>query len=188
MRAFISIDSSITSNLKKIQSDILKTTNLSSNILKPVKEQNFHFTLLFLGETSLDIINQVKSKLSEISFNQIDINYQGIGVFPSFNFPKIIWLGVSKESELELCKIFDMVYYKLKNLGFRQEKKYTPHLTLFRIKNQVQELSNIQNDLEKYKDKHFGKEIINSIHLKQSELGSEGPNYSKLYTIYSQVS
>ena len=188
MRTFISIDSSLTNNLKEIQSSILKTTNFSQNIIKPVSEQNFHFTLLFLGEISLDKLDQVKSKLSEISFHQIKLNYQGIGVFPSFNFPKIIWLGVNQESESELCRIYDIVYTKLKDLGFRQERKYIPHLTLFRIKRQVHELSNIQTYLEKYKDRNFGSEIITSIHLKQSELTPEGPNYSKLYTINSQVS
>ena len=188
MRAFISIDSTLKSSFKIIQSNILKTIELNQNIIRPVQEQNLHFTIFFLGEVDLETLTNIKSKLSEIYFNPIKLNYEGIGVFPSFKFPKILWIGVDKDSELALCKIYDMIYSKMKDLGFKQDKKYVPHLTLFRIKRQVPELSKMEILLKKYQNRNFGSEIINSIDLQQSELTSAGPKYSKLNTIYAKVS
>jgi 2'-5' RNA ligase len=70
----------------------------------------------------------------------------------------------------------------MEQIGFKSDKQFKPHLTLFRLKRPIR---NIEEYLSKYRDLIGGSEIIDKIHLKKSELFPSGPVYSNISTVYA---
>ena len=73
-----------------------------------------------------------------------------------------------------------MVVEKLSSLGFQADKPFKPHLTIFRVKNKI---GNISDDLKKYQSYSFGVQRISELKFKQSVLSSDGPIYSDLKVV-----
>ncbi len=174
MRVFIAIDikdDAIKNNITKKQGSILRLINA-----KPVKDNQLHFTLMFLGEINDTMLDAIKDRLKEIRFKPINVRYKKIGAFPNPKSAKIIWVGVDEESSKELIKLAKMVEEKLATLGFRSDKEFVPHITILRAKNKI----NCNNIIS---DEEFGEEMIDEIKIKKSELTPTGPIYSDLFII-----
>ena len=69
---------------------------------------------------------------------------------------------------------------KLTSLGFEKDNKFKPHLTVFRIKKRIGDVSSIMKDFE---TTNFGTEIVSKIKLKKSVLSPKGPEYSDLLEV-----
>jgi 2'-5' RNA ligase len=65
-------------------------------------------------------------------------------------------------------------------LGFSVDKPFKPHITVFRIKNAIGDIS---KELDKFRSMEFGAQEITEFKLKQSILSSKGPVYSDLMEI-----
>jgi len=178
MRVFIAIQlpKELRGNVQKVQEDFSKIGKL-----KLVEKENFHLTLKFLGEISEEEKKKVVEILIEkIKFKNFCITLKGVGVFPSKNYVRVIWVGVEegKKEVIELQKSIDKSLYEVK---FKKDEKFHPHITLARVKwidkNKLKEL------LEKYKDKNFGNFTVSSIDVMKSELRARGPVYSLLKRI-----
>jgi 2'-5' RNA ligase len=150
---------------------------------RPVGKQNMHFTLLFLGEITEEIAKRVKKELSVISFKPIEVKFTHLGAFPNAKFPRVIWIGTDEASGKQLVDLASQVEQKLAPLGFRSDKPFKPHLTIFRIKNKVDDIS---MKLEKFKLIDLGKDIISQVKFKQSVLTPNGPIYSDLQVVNAQ--
>jgi RNA 2',3'-cyclic 3'-phosphodiesterase len=179
MRAFVAVEihnDDILNSISKIQSDFkIKAT--------PVNKQNIHFTLLFLGEITEESAENIKKVLSTVLFKPIEIKLTHIGAFPNSKFPRVIWIGVDDIASKQLVELALQVEKKLEPLGFKSDKPFKPHLTIFRIKNKVGDIS---KTLEKFKGIDFGKELINELKFKQSTLTPNGPIYSDLQVILAK--
>src|SRR5207253_2534066 len=59
-----------------------------------------------------------------------------VGCFPNERRPRVVWIGVGTGSH-EFKQLHDAVELALQDLGCyrREERQYTPHLTLGRVKN-----------------------------------------------------
>ncbi|MDE1727733.1 MAG: RNA 2',3'-cyclic phosphodiesterase [Thaumarchaeota archaeon] len=179
MRAFVAIeiqDESILDAIAKIQSEF----KISAT---PVSKKNMHFTLLFLGEITEDTASSVKKALGTISFKKIDVNFTHVGAFPNPRSPRVIWIGVDDTSSKQLVDLASQVEKKLGPLGFRPDKPFKPHLTIFRIKNKVEDIAGI---MEKFKKVDLGKYNMTELKFKQSILTPSGPIYSDLQVILAQ--
>jgi len=179
MRTFIAVEihnEQVLDAITKIQSDfMIKAT--------PVNKQNMHFTLLFLGEIDEKIVEDLKKELSSISFRPIEVKFTHMGAFPNPRFPRVIWIGVDKLASQQLIDLAAQVEKKLEPLGFKSDKPFKPHLTIFRIKKKVEDIS---QTLEKFKAVDLGKEVITELKLKQSILTPNGPIYSDLQVILAK--
>ena len=179
MRTFIAVEihnDEVLNGITKIQSEfMIKAT--------AVNKQNMHFTLLFLGEIDEKTAEDVKKELSTISFRPIEVKFTHIGTFPNPRFPRIIWIGIDKVASEQLVDLATQVGKKLEPLGFKSDKPFKPHLTIFRIKNNVGDIS---QTLEKFKAVDLGKEVITELKLKQSILTPNGPIYSDLQVVLAK--
>ena len=182
MRTFIAVDCEIKDRFREIQQEILDQVIANKNYLKPVDVNNLHFTLFFLGEINDSQLEKVKKEISQLKFEKIILVYSGIGVFPSIKFPKVLWIGIDKEGTKDLVKIFNVINEKMKQLGFKTDNKFVPHLTIFRVKTKIQ---NIQEICKKYENVKFGQDTIDKIYLKNSDIKPTGPIYSNLVTVYA---
>jgi len=176
MRAFVAIeisDEKIVNSITTFQSKI----NIKA---KPVEPQNLHFTLQFLGEISEDVSQKIKQALKTIEFSTFKINFKGLGVFPKMKFPRVIWIGTDENGGKVLIDLAKKVENVLTPLGFTSDKPFKSHITIFRIKNKIGDIS---KELEKFGSYEFGSQEISKIKLKQSVLTPQGPVYSDLEEI-----
>ena len=94
--------------------------------------------------------------------------------------PRVIWIGIEKDGAEKLTDLANEIGIKLATLGFEKDKKIKPHLTVFRVKKKIENVSSIMRDFEAME---FGTEIISQIKLKKSVLSPKGPEYSDLLEI-----
>ena len=176
MRTFVAIeisDENVINSIEKFQKEIHFG-------VKPVQSRNLHFTLQFLGEISGEAVQKIIKVLHTIEFSSFNVNLKGIGVFPKLKFPRIIWVGTDENGGNLLIQLAKKIQKSLEPLGFFPDKAFKPHITVFRIKKKVEDIT---KELEGYKTMDFGIQQITSIKLKKSELTPNGPIYSDLEEI-----
>ncbi len=176
MRVFIAVEISDVDILKKIQRF---QENLQIDV-KPTKINQIHFTLQFLGEIDEEKCEKVKDLLRTITFFQFNLSLKEVGGFPNLKNPRIIWIGTDKKGAEKLIKITNEIEMKLTSLGFEKNKKFKPHLTIFRVKHKIDDIS---LQMKEYETIEFGTQIITKIKLKRSILSPKGPEYSDLLEI-----
>ncbi|MCM8807083.1 MAG: RNA 2',3'-cyclic phosphodiesterase [Candidatus Omnitrophica bacterium] len=176
MRIFIGIEipENLRENLKEIIEKIKKIRES-----KPVKIENLHITLKFLGEIEEKKISLIKEKLKICSsnFKSFNVEIKGLGSFPSEKNLRVLWIGVEDDGLLK--KLKNKIEEELKEFGFEEEKEFISHITIARFKS-VPNLNFIREIKEKYKDFSFGKFLVKDFHLYESKLTPEGPIYKKI--------
>ena len=176
MRIFIAIEISDVEILKKIQT-FQEEFQIDA---KPIKINQIHFTLQFLGEISEEKCEEVKQQLRRITFSQFNLSLKGVGVFPNLKNPRVVWIGTDKMGAGKLIEITNEIGMKLTSLGFQKDKKFKPHLTVFRIKHKIDDIS---LKVKAYEVVGFGTQVITKIKLKRSILSPKGPEYSDLLEV-----
>ncbi len=147
---------------------------------KWVKEENIHLTLEFLGYVSdqevLDIINMTREAVSKCSQFFITLNKVSYG--PDNKIPpKMIWVSGEISEELNSLK------QELdKALGVMETRKFTPHITLARVKKW--DWQRIEPDEREDIDKDISINFdVNSVEIMESVLKKGGPEYTVLESI-----
>ena len=167
MRVFIAVEISDVDILKKIQRF---QENLQIDA-KPTKIDQIHFTLQFLGEIDKEKCEKVKDLLRTITFSQFDLSLKGVGGFPNLKNPRVIWIGIDKKGAEKLVELTKKIQMKLTSLGFEKDKKFKPHLTVFRVKHKINDIS---LQMKEYEVIEFGTQIMSKIKLKKSVLTPKG--------------
>jgi len=147
---------------------------------KPVRLDQIHFTLQFLGEISENKTEKVKKALDTVGFSKFDLTIVGSGAFPNTRNPKVVWLGVDKDGKERMSRLANDVNETLGAIDLKNDKPFKPHLTVFRIKNRI---GDITEELLKSKDVKFGTQLVSQIVLKKSDLSANGPEYTNLGTV-----
>jgi len=176
MRVFVAIEitnNEVISSIKKFQEGI----NIDA---KPVELANLHFTLQFLGEISKEMAQKIIQSLQTIEFSSFDVNLKEIGAFPKPKFPRVVWIGTDESGGNMLIQLSKKVEKMLEPLGFFSDKPFKPHITVFRIKKKIGDIS---GELEDNKMVNFGIQNVSNIKLKKSVLSPNGPVYSDLLEI-----
>jgi len=176
MRVFIAIE--ITND--KIIKLIKKFQNETEIDAKPVESENLHFTLQFIGDISEEMSQKIGQSLQKIEFSSFDVFLKGIGAFPKPKFPRVVWIGTDEYGGSMLVQLSEKVKKALEPLGFSPDKPFKPHITVFRIKKKIGDIS---EELGSGKMISFGIQHVSSIKFKKSELTSNGPIYSNLMEI-----
>lgn len=181
MRAFVAVDAPGSEALIAIQNEIIAATGWSRKDAKPVEAQNFHFTMIFLGDITQTDRARVESGLSEVNFEPFPLSYSGVGAFPRPEAARIIWAGIDEAAGTKLAHLAEKVHSALSPVGFTPDKPFRPHLTIFRIK--TDHPVDIAAISRKYDECLIAGGMIDSVYLKRSELGPSGPVYSNVYTV-----
>jgi 2'-5' RNA ligase len=181
LRAFIAveIDPEV---IGKISTAITELKSRVSGV-RWVAPTNFHLTLKFLGDVEEAQINRIGATLEEQfhPFPRFTINAKGLGVFPDFRRPRILWVGLAG---IELASLVSRLESALEPLGFAPEKRsFTPHLTIGRWRQTERASKTLGQALESWKDYQFGVTNIDEMILFQSKLNPKGAIYTKLKTV-----
>jgi 2'-5' RNA ligase len=139
-----------------------------------VKPENYHITIQFLGETSIqasilgDALRIATDAISPFTFTTDKI----VG-FPGMQ--KATSIGLSVLPKDPFITIRTQAQKVLHNFGFTPGKSMIPHITVARMKHPVN-ISQVQNDFRL----DSISQIVSEIVIYQSILQSAGPIYHQL--------
>ena len=134
-----------------------------------------HITLKFLGEVSESQIPKITGVLDLLSASPYQLNVSGISTFG--RPPRVIKAEVHDGGAT--AALAADVELRLAKLGFpREDKPFTPHITLARVKEYSPAL---QPNIAAINERDFGTCEISSVLLKKSVLTPSGPIYTTLY-------
>ena len=158
-----------------------KDEKLNPHVLKWSDPDNWHITLVFLGnktETEIDILQRlIEESFSDVlSFNTW---LKGIGVFPNTRNPKVLWLGIEELQPLMSAQTRLVELLQLHGFAF-DNKPLKPHLTLARIRN-AEHLTSFESLLNRYQYFTSTQIEINKVILYESVQTINGPVYKPLF-------
>jgi 2'-5' RNA ligase len=184
-RAFIAITLS-----PEIQLGLAQTIDNLQNQLRRapirwVQPRNIHLTVKFLGNVSA--ANQgllTRCLVAEASrHTAFELSIGGLGVFPTLNRPKVIWVGI--EAPAELLMIHKGIEGEMARLGYAPEPRaFSPHLTLGRVSRNVRsdEYQLISSAINQSKVGFLGALRVSSLELIRSDLKPDGAIYTRLFS------
>jgi 2'-5' RNA ligase len=149
-------------------------SELPADSIKPVKAENMHLTLKFIGEIPAKELAEIEQRLREVEFRPFSLSLSGVGVFPNENYIKVVWVGVKSD---ELTNLAAKIEEALAGIGKKESRGFSAHLTVARVKKKI----DITEFLEKHKDEEFGSFEVTKFHLMQSILEyGKPPKYNVL--------
>lgn len=179
LRTFIAVDPGqpIRDRVVALQ----ETLGRSGVEVKWVEPENLHVTLLFLGEVEDRAVADVCRAVLDVTTKHapFSLSIESAGGFPNARRPRILWVGVG-EGVQPLCALHDELEVPLLDLGYRrEERRYTPHITMGRVKSErpTGELAAV---LANKADWKAGETLVREIQVMSSNLTSEGPKYTVL--------
>jgi 2'-5' RNA ligase len=180
MRCFIATDinEKIRKALGDLQQQLQDQTGLSKSDVKWVKPENVHLTLKFLGEIkdaeSVKVCDIVRDVAQRHKCFELDI--ETVGRFGGRS-ARVLWVGIGAGSE-NLCRLQKDLDQQLASAGWQEdERDFTGHLTLCRIKNPKAGIKLAQS-AEEHKNLKLGTVLANSVSVYQSQLTPTGPVYT----------
>ena len=185
LRAFIAVE--IPPEIRKaIESERAPLREaLNKSLVRWVPTGNMHLTLKFLGDVSpanVEMLSQMLS-LEAGQHPAFEIQFGGLGVFPSPRRPRVIWIGIQAPAELEALQ--RGIEAATAKLGYPVEKRpFSPHLTIGRIKQQAGAtgMQEIQTALDETKVGPLGIAPVTAVHLIKSDLKPTGAVYTRLHS------
>lgn len=146
-----------------------------------VAEPRIHMTLKFLGDQPDEAVAPLIAAAERIAASHAApaAPIDGVGAFPNFRRPRVVWIGVTPEPRLEL--LHHDVEGACAALGYEVDgRPFRPHLTLARVPDRVaaEQLRGLKSAAAKVR---FADEfIVTSIDLMRSDSGSGGVVYTRL--------
>jgi RNA 2',3'-cyclic 3'-phosphodiesterase len=180
VRSFIAVDvgDEVRRKAAALQQQLART---GANV-KWVAPDAMHLTLLFLGELDDRDILPVCRAVEKVAATEpgFPLRVSGVGAFPNTRRPKVVWGGVTDGAE-PLRRLYTALEAKLLDLGVyrKEERDYTPHLTLGRVKNEADGFA-LAPELTKLLAWDGGRAMVNEVLVFSSELRRDGPEHTVL--------
>jgi 2'-5' RNA ligase len=178
IRSFIAFDLSNDSVVNRIATaqKMIMQTNADVKLVEP---KNIHVTVRFLGDIAPDMVEKVYAAMRNIKFTPFNIQLTGLGVFPTINYPRVVWAGITDGAD-QLKRIWEQLEPQLHDLGFAPEPEgFTPHLTIARVRSGANK-QRLVDLVERQEGYDFGNIRGDCLKLKKSQLSPKGPAYTTL--------
>jgi len=180
LRSFLAFD--IPKEVKAKLKNLIADFSAKEERVKWVNPENMHVTLKFFGDVEEDLLIGDISKSIESSIKghgSFKLSCQGIGVFPNWKYPRVIWAGLVGET----VKVIDLqasIESGLEKFDIKKDnREFRVHLTLGRAKTVLKKspIVELAQSLGPY---DFGKVEISELVLYKSQLTKSGPIYTSL--------
>jgi len=144
--------------------------------VKWVDANSLHITIHFLGNLTLDEIDELTKCLSNLAgcFNQeMTFAIGKINAFPNIYNSKVLFLECFQQTGMSVIKLHKETLDEILKLNLEADlRRWSPHITLGRVKNKVNSQIFSQYGI---KDKLIFK--VNSFELMESNLTPAGAEY-----------
>ena len=146
--------------------------------LKWSPTENFHITTKFVGAWPEDRLSEMIAALHALPATQaFPVTVARLGFLPNPHRPRTLLAGV--QAGPELFTLVQSIEDALVTIGCsREERKYTPHVTLARIKDE--DISGLRERIASMTDLTFGSFEATHFHLYASKPGPPTSIYSIL--------
>ena len=152
-----------------------------------VDPDGVHLTLKFLGNVDLSRVSALTDALDAIGKGTAPfaLHLRDVGVFPDRQSPRVLWTGVSGDTEA-LAALARRVDDACANVGFpREQRQFSPHLTLARLRDRAsaddrQRAGTVLAHIGLAPGKSFA---VEALHLIKSTLTPSGPIYDTVHTV-----
>lgn len=176
MRCFlgIGVDGKLRDGIEGVQ----KKFEEAGADIKSVGRENLHWTVKFLGDVKENEIKQVDHIRNVLEdYVPFELEVRGVGVFPSMEYIKVIWIGAG-EGRRKLKGLIEDIDQCLSEHGFEREKEETvPHITIGRMKSGKRK-EGVKETVKELRDKKLGTMSVGNVKLFESELTPDGPVYT----------
>ena len=145
---------------------------------------SLHVTLKFLGEQQDDLVPNLRAAMESVAAKHhfVNVNTTGFGAFPNFRRPRVVWVGMTGESELRaLANDLDRAFVPF---GVAAEsREFRAHLTLGRVKGELSAAESAALGAAARQAAPPRGVPVRTIDLMRSELGPGGSRYSVLAAV-----
>jgi 2'-5' RNA ligase len=142
------------------------------------RPENLHVTIKFIGEFPEERLGELKQALGAVPRRgAIAVKVRKVGFFPNPHQPHSFWCGIDAPGLEPLAADLEAA---AESAGVaREERKFSPHLTLARIKKRVP-MQPLREAIMRLPSLEFGEFTAEKFFLYQSTLGPGGSVYTKL--------
>jgi 2'-5' RNA ligase len=178
MRAFVSVDlDGLEAEIEALQREFDDASGLD-----PVSPGNVHVTLSFLGDVEEgrleSVVTAIEDGVSESGVSPFEAEFGGLGVFPSREYVRVLWVGV-REGDEKLARLHEGIEARTTDLGFEpDDHEFTPHATIARM-GHAGGKDLLQRKLDEL-DPTVGTRTIEEVRLTESTLTEAGPEYETI--------
>jgi RNA 2',3'-cyclic 3'-phosphodiesterase len=150
--------------------------------LRWVSSAQMHLTVAFLGEQPETVVDGLRATLDAATTGRapLSLEIQGIGAFPNWRRPRVVWLGIVPAPPL--LALAEAVARGCRALGIPEEERpFHPHITLARIDGRVppHRVRQLAEAARTVTDRSMGE--VQSLDLMASTLGPGGAKHAVLY-------
>jgi len=182
IRSFLAFD--VTNEIRHELGSMIQLFEQKVQGVKWVKPGLLHCTVKFFGNIEEGfLMGDLSHVIEETVRHQAPIQLRsvGVGVFPNWRYPRIIWAGLAGETEAAVA-LHERLEKAFAAFGIHEEKRdaFRLHLTIGRAKAPIKGCESFVNLVEKLADKEFGEFTIDHLTLYKSVLTREGPVYTAL--------
>jgi 2'-5' RNA ligase len=181
IRSFLAFD--LTDEVREELSQIIALLSPKAKEIRWVKPELMHCTMKFFGDVEEELLTGDLSRVIEETVkyqSPIHLKGVGIGVFPNWRYPRVIWAGLTGEVEAAIS-LHERLETVFEPYGLtKDERAFRLHLTLGRAKSPLKNCAALVTLVEKLVDKEFGEFDIDHLTLYKSVLTREGPVYTVL--------
>ncbi len=176
-RTFISVE--LSDATRHRVADLQDQMRAAGARLRWVRPPNLHFTLRFLGEIPAAQVARavVATREAARSTDPFEVTIAGLGVFPSFERPQVVWVGTSDGAPMLEALASALAAVLARERFPVDSKPFRPHLTLGRVRDERQ-WGDLVRVLQRFRDVVIGPEPIRAVSVMESRLTPDGPVYS----------
>ena len=175
MRLFIALDlaEEVMRNLESFVARLKPSARIHSS-----PPANLHITTKFVGEFAESRLPELQAALSGMPERPpIELTVAKVGFYPNARSPRVFWCGIEAAGLEALAAATDTA---TSSVGVsKEERPYSPHLTLARIKERV-DLGSLHQAIDAAPSLDFGRFTARSFFLYRSQLRPTGSVYTKL--------
>ena len=144
-------------------------------------EERIHLTLEFLGDVEESALPPLRDALEGLAWRRPMpwVSIGGIGAFPSFTRPRVVWMGVANEPLLEAIQ--RDVATTCARLGYEPDARpFRPHLTIGRVRRRLSASEAKRLEDAAGRIDFQGGFVVSTVDLMQSIAGKGGHRYELL--------
>lgn len=182
VRSFLAFD--IPDSMKEELGKIIEMMATKVQGIKWVRPEIVHCTMKFFGDVEEDFLLGKISRAIEAEVKHqapFKLKGIGIGVFPNWRYPRIIWAGLVGDTEAA-SSLYSRLESALDKFGLKRDhrKAFRLHLTIGRAKTKLKDVGSLVTFVEKQVDRAFGEFTVDRLTMYKSVLTKEGPIYTPL--------
>ena len=143
---------------------------------------NIHLTLKFLGDVEDNDIPKVCDVMAAAveGVRPFDVRIAGLGAFPPRGAPRVVWVGITGDTEALIALAGDLDERIAETVGIRPERRrFHPHLTLGRVKT-TRGAERLTEAMQALEPVDLGPICIDAIALFMSKLDPKGSIYTRM--------